>query len=87
MNVRFFLNSHRQLEAEIDRDREVMIAPHFSQNDNMDKAAEYLRGVAAKMTELYGAGEVEAAGNLLEEAETKIQKAQTAERFMDEISF
>jgi hypothetical protein len=72
--------------VEMDGGRESLIAPSFMQNDNRDKAAEYLSDVAASLNELYSSNP-DAAGKLLEEAENKIRSAQTAEKFLEEVSF
>jgi dsDNA-specific endonuclease/ATPase MutS2 len=86
MNPRFYVSQFRNLEVEMDGEREILIAPNFMQNENKDKAAEYLRKVANELNRLY-AEDPDAAGALMEEAETKIRKAQTAEKFMEEVSF
>ena len=87
MSVRFYVDGFRNLVAEMDGERETMIAPHFLQNESKSKAAEYLRKVAAQLTKLYNAGQVDEAGALLEEAESKVRDAQTAEKFMEEVTF
>ena len=87
MAVRFYVSGYRNLEAEMDGERETMIAPRFMQNENKDKAADYLREVAAELTNLYNAGEVDAAYAVLAEAENKISQAQTAEKFMEQVTF
>ena len=87
MSVKFFVDGFRNLVAEMDGKRETMIAPHFLQNESKSKAAEYLRKVAAQLTKLYSAGQIDEAGALLEKAESKIRNAQTAEKFMEEVAF
>ena len=87
MSVKFFVDGFRNLVAEMDGERETMIAPRFLQNESKTKAAKYLREVAAQLTKLYNAGQVDKAGALLEEAEGKIRDAQTAEKFMEEVTF
>ena len=87
MAVRFYVSGYRNLEAEMDGERETMISPRFMQNENKDKAADYLREVAAELTNLYNAGEVDAAYAVLAEAENKISQAQTAEKFMKQVTF
>ena len=87
MSVKFYVDGFRNLVAEMDGEREMMIAPHFLQNENNSKAAEYLRKIAAQLTKLYSAGQVDKAGALLEEAESKVRDAQTAEKFMEEVTF
>ena len=87
MSVRFYVDQFRNLEAEMDGEREVMITTRFNQNENVEKAADYLRPIADKLTELYNAGEVDAAAELLEEAERKIADAQSDEKFCQPVSF
>lgn len=87
MTVRFYVDGFRNMVAEMDGEREEMIVPHFMQSENKTKAADYLRGVASEMTELYNAGQIEEAEALMAEAEAKVISAQTAEKFMEEVSF
>lgn len=87
MTVRFYVNQFRELEAEMDGEREIMITTRFMQNENVDKAAAYLEPIAERMTALYNEGKVDEAEALMEEAEAKVRKAQTAEKFMEEVSF
>jgi len=88
MKVRFYVRG-RDLWAEQGKSNEVMIAAGrgFMQSENANKAAEYLRGVASKLTELYNASKVDEATVLLEEAENKVYDAQTAEKFCEVVSF
>ena len=86
MAVKFYVNQFRNLMAEMDGEKEIMIAPVFMQGENGAKAANYLRGVAEVMTRLYNAGQVEEASALMAEAEAKITSAQTAEKFMREVN-
>lgn len=87
MPVRFYVNQFRELEAEMDGERDIMITTRFMQNENVDKAAAYLEPIAEKLTKLYNDGQVDEAEALLEEAEAKVRKAQTAEKFMEMVTF
>lgn len=87
MKVRFYVNSFRQLAVEEGGERDILIAARFMQSENQDRCADYLRGVAAKLTDLYGTGQVDQAGDLLAEAEAKVRNAQTAESFLEEVRF
>lgn len=87
MSVRFYVDQFRNLGAEMNGEREVMIVTKFMLNENVEKAADYLRLVADKLTELYNAGEVDAAAELLAKAERKIADAQSDEKFCQPVSF
>lgn len=87
MTVRFYVNQFRELEAEMDGEREIIITTRFMQNENVDKAAAYLEPIAEKMTKLYNGGQIDEAEALMEEAEARIREAQTAEKFMEEVTF
>lgn len=86
--VRFYVDGYRlNLMAEMDGEQEVMISTRFMQSANKAKAAEYLRPIAEKMTELYNAGQVDEAEELLAEAEAKVEQAQSDEKFGQEVRF
>jgi len=72
--------------AEMDGEREVMIAPRLMQNENKSRAAAYLRDVAKKMTNLYNGGLVDEAEALLEQASVNVREAQLAEKFGEEVT-
>ncbi len=86
MNPRFYVDGYRSLMAEMDGEKDEMIAPRFMSSENMNKAADYLRDIATQLNELYQV-DVDAAAELLQEAEDKVYRAQTAEKFLEEVSF
>jgi len=88
MAVRFYVDQFRNLMADMDGEREGMIITKgFMQNENIDKAADYLRGIAVQLTKLYNDGKIDKAAALMEEAESKVSAAKTAEKFLEEVSF
>ena len=87
MATRFYVNQFRELVVESDGEREVLIVARFTQNENKDKCANYLRPIAEQMTTLYNAGKVDGAFALLEEAEARVSDAQSNEKFLQEVSF
>jgi len=90
--TRFFVDSYGSLKVEMGGEQDILIATRFNQSENKTKANEYLRGVAAKMTEVYAsdASNPDAAEMmelLLDEAEDKVRAAQLAEKFLEPVEF
>ena len=88
MAVKFYVNGRGDMMAEVDGERDLIIAGgDFMQTESNLKATEYLRGVAEEMTNLYNAGQVDEAEALMNEAERKVNEARTAEKFLEPVEF
>ena len=83
----FYVDSYRSLMVRVAGRKDIVLAPRFIQNENQDKAADYLRGIAKQLTQAFADGDEAATVRILEEAEGKVRAAQLAEKFLEEVNF
>lgn len=86
MTPKFFVDGYGALKVELDGEQDILVTTKFMQSENKAKAAEYLRSVAVKLTDLY-ASDPDAAEALVDEAENKVYQAQQAEKFLEPAKF
>ena len=72
--------------VEMEGEQDTLIVTKFMQNENTDKAADYLKKIATKLNEVYKQ-DADKAGQILEEAENAVRAAQLAEKFLEAITF
>ena len=87
MNPKFYTSSQGDLVVEMDGERDALIVNRgFLRSESRDKAADYLRTIAAKLNEIYPT-DPDKAQAILEEAKQKVADAKLAEKCLEEIVF
>lgn len=80
-----FTSDFTTLRVRDGNESDILISAKFMQRENQSKFAEYMREVAAKLNAMQPYSDEMASA--IESAESVVQQALLAEKFMEEVSF
>ena len=80
-----FTSDFTTLRVRDGNESDILISAKFMQRENQSKFAEYMREVAAKLNTMQPYSDEMA--EAIESAESVVQQALLAEKFMEEVSF
>jgi len=80
-----FHGTRAGLKAVDGKETDMLIVARFMQNENQDKFGDYMSEVAARLRTMEPFSD--AMAEFLQAVENTVRDAQTAEKFMEEVSF